>query len=225
MSVLLKLKLIPEWSQQWELPLLLDNHWIYMGYADLVLRLNGEKLDRESVARYYNACLVPGSPGLINRKPVGSGQTSHDEVIGAASLDKLMAHEILIYFALNDGNYDNKPAVPDPYEGRWNIKRIPFLNPYLVAATGGRPNPVSRLIWAGHVLLACWNAKSGQVGAHLRIWLMADKMRTYPECKLALTWWQRTMHKIGLTLSGALAIEPGCAVLAEAAGEEWRWPE
>lgn len=215
-----RLALAPGFSDQWQLPLYHNNPWIYLGYVQLVLRLMGQELNDGDVVAYYEACEVPGRPGLLNRFPGGAGgQTSHDEVMGAASLSQAFAREILAHLDLTDGNYDNFPERPDPNVLRWNIYRFPWLRPYLAACAGYNVSLVSQAVWSGHVV---WSALHPDgAGPALRIWLMGDKMRQYPLCYLALRFW-KSKQKRGL--NECLAIEPGILELAELAPKEWRWP-
>lgn len=207
------------WRFDYDLPIWHQNPHIYMAYADLVLRLRGEKLDPIAVDSYQYKCEI--EPGLLNRFPEGGGQTSHDEVMGAASFSTLQAERILWHLDRNDGEYDNRPDRPNAPE-RYNLYRFPWLRPYLAACALYRVSVYSQAIWSAHVVRAALKGKG--VGPHLRVWLMSDKMRRYPLCELAIRFWLSRMKKKGLTLKKALQVEPGIRNLSELAPEEWRWP-
>lgn len=219
MTVLESLKESKAWNSKYELPLMHNNPWIYMAYAEMILRFHGEELPLIPLHSYYAACEVKEQPGLIHRWPTAhGGNTSHDELMGAAHLDHEFATLILEYLDRNDGVYDDRAQDKEISPERWNLFRFPWLRPYLAACAGYRVGVFSQIMWISHVVYSAFTVKPGDVGPHLRIWLMADIMAGYPFCAIAIHFWKARVSK-QITLKRALSIEPG--VLDQWAPDEW----
>ncbi len=190
------------WDRKWDLPLVPahNNPWIYGAYAYQLMKLNGildfERRDLEfRFYKYFSLCTV--RQGLINRFPDGrGGQTSHDELMGAASINPLMAREIYFYLKISKGYYINRP---DELKGRkqffrHNIRRFPWAVCYIKLAGGINPSLFQTFYTYGHILL---NAYSGSEGGSLRVWLMREHLSKNKILKHAYKKWEKIKEKRG----------------------------
>ena len=214
------------WDAQWDLPIAKagGNPWIYMAYADLTLKLHGETLEREPIYEYAEACRV--AYGLFYRRPDGSfGPTSHDELIGIASLCSGLAAEVVQYLDDRDGLYETHG--PDAYPERYNVYRFLWLRPYLAARAGYRVSLISQAIWSLKLVVEAWSDRNGAKqgpGPRLRAWLMAAEMRRFPLCYLAWRFYRYMIERGGNTLRNDLMQEPAWPVLAEMAPLAYEHP-
>lgn len=239
MSAEFNLRESDAWDKRYELPLFpnFNNPWIYMAYADLALRLNKSPgIDRAKVVAHFQGCeaaaknRLPNERGMFARWPTGSDQTSHDEIMGAAHFHQDIARWILRYLDENGGNF-NQTGEPSKYPMRFNVYRMPYLRPYLVARAGFTPNPVEMAIWNAHLLWSAFTDRGeNNAGGRLRNWLMIAEMERFPICQPAIWFWRWRMAKRPMErLNYSLFIEPGSngsgsTVLAALAPEEWLTP-
>jgi hypothetical protein len=210
------------------------NPWIYSAYADLVLRLHGERLSGEAIVSYWAACAVgplKGIPnagaGLFFRRPDRQfGNTSHDEVMGAAHLNRKIGQIVLQHLDWSGGDY-NPLMLPEDRPGRWNLYRMIWLRPYLVAAAGFRMSPMDQVIWSLKLLVEMWSdsdsSKTGP-GPRLRAWLMSHHTRKHALCALAWRLYRWRMERKGCTLKHDLEQEPAWPVLSELATNKYEHP-
>ncbi len=213
------------WDKRYDLPLcpLNNNPWIYMAYADLVLRVRGEeKLDHRAVVKHYLDCQV--SSGKFFRWPHNlGGQTSHDEIMGAAYFNTGIARNILCYLDEHRGDY-NVTGEPARFM-QFNVYRLPWLKPYLLARAGLKVNWARQLILAAHFTYSAFtNSGPTNAGGRLRNWLMLSVVRDLPLVRASARLWVKRVSRTD-TLDGSLAIEPKEApILAYLAPEEWVFP-
>jgi hypothetical protein len=224
MTALERLRNSDAWDERWDLPVAKsgNNPWIYLGYAEMVLRLHGENLTSHRLTHFYAECTV--EPGLIKRFPGSTIPTSHDEVMGAASLRWGYAIEIYNYVLKTGGNYDSHGISPF---GRFNILRMPWLKAYLEARAGFNPSPWDKAFWIGRLLVGAILDRNGsKKGPRPRLmnWLMASAMRRFPSCYLAWLIYRWSITSWGNTLKHDLEQEPAWPVLAELATEEYAHP-
>ncbi len=215
------------WDSRYDLPLcpLNSNPFIYSAYADLILRLSGQKLDRIDVMNHFNRCQHEERDGRFWRWPDHSGgQNSHDEIMGACYFDDGIAIHILKYLDANNGDFNVTGEKPS----RWlqfNVYRLPWLKPYLIACSGRKVNLVRQAIFAAHITFSAFtNSGPDNAGGRLRNWLMLERMRDLPLVRAAARLW---IKRVGAkdTLKGSLAIEPREApILSELAPEGWVFP-
>ncbi len=213
------------WDDRYALPLcpLNSNPFIYMAYADLVLGLVDQRnLDRNWVRLHYLKC--EKSCGLFYRWPDHSGgQASHDEIMGAAYFSAWIADRILMYLDAHWGNYNVTGEKARFLQ--FNVYRLPWLKPYLLACAGLKVNWARQLILAAHFTYSAFtNSGPTNAGGRLRNWLMLSVVRDLPLVRASARLWVVRISKRD-TLKGSLAIEPKEApVLAYLAPEEWRFP-
>ncbi len=213
------------WDSRYDLPLcpLNNNPWCYMAYADLVLDVLGEpRLDRRTVVKHYFECQI--SEGKFFRWPHNlGGQTSHDEIIGAAHFNTGIARSILFYLDDHWGNYNVTGEKARFLQ--FNVYRLPWLKPYLLARAGYKVNWARQLIFAAHITFSAFtNSGPDNAGGRLRNWLMLERMRDLPLVRAAARLW---IKRVGAkdTLKGSLAIEPReVPILSELAPEGWVFP-
>ncbi len=216
------------WDSRYDLPLcpLNNNPWIYMAYADLILGIQGFELSRVQVKIHYYSCeAYPSHMGLFWRWPDKSGgQNSHDEIMGAAYFHPYIASSILNYLDSTNGDFNVTGEKPS----RWlqfNVYRLPWLKPYLLACAGRKVNLVRQAIFAAHITFSAFtNSGPDNAGGRLRNWLMLERMRDLPLVRAAARLW---IKRVGAkdTLKGSLAIEPReVPILSELAPEGWVFP-
>jgi hypothetical protein len=191
------------WDKRYGLPLIPrhSNPFIYCAYVFKLAKYYTDpsfpdlKVEWEASALEYSAlCNVAGN-GYFRRWPDGGGGTfSHDEMIGAAYLNRLNAASIGYALLKNDGIYDSDSEAK-------NVFRFLFLMPYLKARAGFKVSLPSQILWSAHVVTHAlrYNEKTGDSGT-LKIWLMAEEMIRFPICKLAYSFWRSRMLKKGRTL-------------------------
>jgi hypothetical protein len=215
------------WDSRYNLPLCPGNNnpWIYMAYAVLLMELSGDGsyVGRLMVENHFIKCEAAApkpAPGLFMRWPDGSGgQNSHDEIMGAAFLSPWIAKRILAYLDANDGEFNvtGEPETPMQF----NVYRMPFLRPYLLACAGTTPSPLSQAAWILSLAVDGLLRKKEDCGGALRFWLMTKVMERYPMCRLAIWFWKRRVQKIQ-TPKSCLTIEPGeHPIFGQCAPETW----
>ena len=226
MSLLDSLRNSSAWNYEWALPMgHSGNPHLYLAYCDMVLNLRGARVPRGEYLSFYFACEV--EPGLFKRWPDGAfGNTSHDEVIGAAAIDEHIAHGVLIHLDRTGGDY-NPLKLPETKPGRWNLYRMIWLRPYLVAASGFRMSPIDQVIWSLKLLVEMWSdsdsSKTGP-GPRLRAWLMSYHTRKHALCALAWRLYRWQIQRKGCTLKHDLEQEPAWPVLSELATNKYEHP-
>lgn len=216
------------WDARFGLPLFptTNNPWIYLAYLDRVLskHLIGA-IDREAVFAHFKRCEVDSekTPGRFRRWPDGrGGRNSWDEIVGAAYMSEKIARRILRYLDSTGGYWNDTSEAPPNHKIKFNVYRLVYLRPWLVARCGVKPSLCAQLIWAGHLLLAIRpNKKPGDQGGRLRNWIMFQAMREYPICRAAIKRWTKEMERAGHTLRDSLAREPRDAFLVSLAPKEW----
>jgi len=211
-----------------------NNPHIYCAYAELVLKMQDETVVDEYKA-FWELCSVAGKPGLFYRWPNSSGgPNSHDEVMGASSISKLIAGLILNYLDEQDGNFaSHGPDLKNPLRYnksplRYNIYRFIWLRPYLAACAGYKVGVIAQAIWCAKLILDSFrHPDSSKVGPgpRLRAWLMAEKMRDFPICNLVWGYYRSRLERKGLTLRHDLEQEPAWPALAELAPEKYLHPK
>lgn len=226
-----------------------NNPHIYAAYNDLALRLRGEHIERSEYMKFFLACTDPERPGVFYRWPGGrGGTTSHDECMGAAYFDVDIARSIVRYLDANGGEYDThrkgRPKISDLLKHRrltfrrvitailaslwrWNLYRILWFRPYLVACSGYRPSILDELIWSIFCLRAAFttvNISRVGPGRRLRVWLMAERMQHYPICRIAIRFWLWRINRSEATLSGDLRQEGGVPAVLQYAPARYSIP-
>lgn len=197
------------WDPRYNLPTLPNhnNPFIYMAYLDLAMRAyDGSQIERHLIWDFYAAC--EKESGLFYRWPDhGGGQISHDEVMGAAYFDPIIAKRILNYLDAHDGEFNVTGEPVDATGEKYNIYRMVWLRPYLMACCEDRPvSFISQIYWLVGLISDYFNEDAG--GGKLRTYLMASKMARFPMCKFFFDLWRTKMEKKGITFKTALAIEP-----------------
>lgn len=217
------------WDSLYNLPLCpgLNNPWLYMAYADMLMRLYADNsfISPVEAEMHFQRCeaavTTPNpAPGLFMRWPNGQGgQTSYDEILGAAYLSPWIARRILTYLDLSDGEF-YPGAVPGKVL-ETNVYRFFFIRPFLVAASGLMPSLISQFIWCLCLLFdALTRTKTDQGGA-LKFWLMSARMEKFPLCSVAVSLYKRHISRI-MTPKDCFLIEPKeCPIYAETAPVAW----
>lgn len=218
------------WDGRHDLPLapILNNPWIYSAYAALCMRLkDGGMFNRARVLAHFVACENGvQNPrqydlGCFARWPDGSGgMTSHDEIMGAAFHDPWIALRILGHLDRTGGVMNNTGELPsDPLGLQWNVYRMIFLRPYLLACAEYDVNIFDQFLWCVSLIASFATSPKGDAGTRLRNWLMADKMKRYKLCRAVIQVW---CTRIGMSPKECLAIEPGeYPVMSEIAPDSW----
>ncbi len=198
---LVKVRNSTAWDGNHNLPLIPqhNNPWIYSAYIMKCIQdemILGAGI-YERLYTHLKKCMV--EPGLFNRWPNGSGGvTSHDEIMGIAWHFPEAAKQILKYLMKNDGIYLNK-EVNNPE--RYNVYRMIFLKPFLLACAKYQVSVLSQIKWSVFLvydLLTHRKKKDLDCGGRLRIWIMLDRMESLPICKMTIWIWRRIMHSKGL---------------------------
>lgn len=214
------------WDSRFNMPTcpMNNNPWIYSAYAQKLMKQDGHLIDDSVISKFFDACSVPGNPGLFHRWPNLSGGTnSHDEILGAAYLSRDAAKKILDYLDSTDGVFSDLGEKSDnPLH--FNVYRMIFVRPFLVARA--YPDQVlgvlSQYVWSGHIFFDAFTHKAGDAGGALRNWIMFEEMSRFPICQAAIVVWKMRMNRLGLTPKTALAMEPHeCPVYADNAPVNW----
>lgn len=226
MTALERLRNSDAWNHAYGIPCGNGHHnpWIYLGYAEMVLRLNGEQIPSDKLNEFYLACAV--DVGLIKRWPDSTIPTSHDEVIGAAHMSREIAIDILTYLDRSGGDF-NPLGLPENRPERWNLYRFPWLRPYLAACSGWRVSLFAQAAWALKLVIEAFgdadSSKTGP-GPRLRAWLMAAEMRRFPLCLLAWKFYRWRIERRGCSLANDLRQEPAWPELAALAPDNYLHP-
>jgi hypothetical protein len=228
MSALDTLKNSTAWNEAYSLPLGTGhgNPHLYLAYVELVLRLRGERVDPIAYLAFYEKCEI--EPGLFYRWPDRSfGPTSHDEALGAPRMSELVAKRVLDYLETHDGEYLSHPEKASDKPLRFNLFRMPWLKPYLMACAGRTPNLVSQALWAAKIFISAFKDSDSYrtgPGPRLRAWLMASVMRKHLLCEVAWTFYAWQCRRRGCGLASDLRQEPGWPALAALAPNEYAFP-
>lgn len=204
------------WDYRYNLPLGPQNNnpWFYLNLALKVISSTGESIPIsiwERVASHAKAC--EKMPGLYHRWPrkpdeVTSDVTSHDELIGMASLSSALAENIYKYLVEHDGEYNNT-ELPDPF-GQWNLSRFFWFMTWLKSRAGIKISLLSQAAWAVHVVYDICRTTYGTQDAsgRLLIWTMLPEMEKYWLTGAVVDLWRWRMKKLEITPKTMLALEP-----------------
>lgn len=230
MTMLSRLETSDVWDEEWQLPIARagGNPHIYTAYCDLILKLYGEGIWAWKYDEFFASCTVPGQAGLFKRWPDGRfGNTSHDEVMGAAHMSNILAFLIIRRLDESGGTF-NPLGLPESKPERWNLYRMVWLRPYLSSRARYRVNLFEQLLWAAKVFISAFrdhkNWKVGP-GPRLRAWLMAYEMRRYPICLAAWRFYRKRMERAGCSLAHDLRQEPAWEVLTNMAPSPYIHPQ
>jgi hypothetical protein len=207
MSILDDFKNSTAWDNEYQLPLvpMHNNPGIYCAYSFKIMKAHGIPAFEEiqfihDFEIFAEKCRV--APGLFNRWPEArGGVTSHDEIMGMAYISRKLANEILMYLYESDGIYCNvleELTSRDPE--RFNVFRLPFLEPFLRARAGYRVGLWNQIKFMGFVMSDYLTRKrddTKDAGGMLRLWLMLDTMDKFKLCKLANDAWRARMKDYG----------------------------
>lgn len=216
-SALDRLKSSNAWDKRYDLPLFpqFNNPFIYLAYAKLALRSHNEALSQRDILKYIHGCYKNGT---FTRWPDGTGgQFSHDEVMGLSYLDEQRAAMCINILEKSDGTFDAGD------NEKKNMFRLIFLMPFLKACAGYRVGLVSQLLWSIHAVVTAMKYKPGSESGLLKMWLMMDKMKDYPICKLACAYFCINMQGRGLNPKVLFTkfYLTECPVMGEIAPEGW----
>jgi len=217
MTALEKLKTSNAWDSRYNLPTfpMLNNPFIYLAYAKLVLRSHNEALKEYDILEYILKCYKNGT---FTRWPDGTGgMFSHDEVMGISYLNEQRAAMCINILEKSDGTFD---AGDDEKK---NMFRLIFLMPFLKACAGYRVGLASQLLWSIHAVVTALKYKPGAESGLLKMWLMIDKMKDYPLSNLACIIFRINMQKRGLDPKFIFKryYLTECPVMGEIAPEDW----
>lgn len=221
------------WDNRYNLPLCdgYNNPWIYMAYADLLMRIQdptGPAIAPVEAENHFLKCeaAVPNGnpnrgPGLFMRWPDSTGgQTSHDEIMGACHLSSWIAKRIVLYLDAYDGEFNATGEKATVIE-QFNVYRMLFLKPYIRACANLKVSILSQLVWIFCLLVDAITRDPQDCGGALRFWLMCYTMNQYPLCRIAIAVWKWRTQRIQ-TLKGCLTVEPGdFKIYGQVAPETW----
>lgn len=190
------------WSLNYNLPIVEfhNNPHLYMAYAYKIIRL----WDKESAAKiipyfylYASQCQI--NFGLFYRYPdKRGGPTSHDELIGIASMSEFLAKHIYNYIKNHNGVYDNGEDPHVKYRFfRYNLYRFPWAIVYIKACAGYKLSCFDKFVFNLFLKLDMINYKGSNEGGRLRIWLMLDVMEKHIPKTVKL--WKKDMRAHGLS--------------------------
>lgn len=137
--------------------------------------------------RFFNLCKINEDTvfegkklknGAFSRFPGGrGGDTSHDEIMGAAYMDNGISAYLIDYLTKLDGQFTaNEVAL---YDESRNQFRFWWLMPFLKACAGYRVSLLSQFAWGLYAVIDAVGWK-GDCSGPLKTWLMYDKMKKYP---------------------------------------------
>lgn len=137
------------------------------------------------------------NPGTFSRFPGGrGGDTSHDEIMGAAYLYKSAAEYLVDYLTKTDGQFSINATAT--YDESRNQFRFWWLMAFLKACAGYRVSLVSQFAWGLYALYNAFTWK-GDCSGTLKVWLTLDKMKKYPlSAFFGFIWklWMEKKHKL-----------------------------
>lgn len=194
-----KIKESTVWDKNYNLPTIPrhNNGHIYCAYVTLTLEKLGENTSdiRASYIDFFNKCQLPN--GTFSRWPGGrGGDTSHDEIMGAAYMNDVFARSLIDYLTKMDGQFSVEKQ--EQYNERRNQFRFVWLMPFMKACAGYRVSLFSQAAWG---LYALYNAATwkGDCSGTLKVWLTLDRMKEYPlSAFFGFIWklWMEKKHKI-----------------------------
>lgn len=194
-----KIKESTVWDKNYNLPTIPrhNNGHIYCAYVTLILEKLGENTSdiRASYIDFFNKCQLPN--GTFSRWPGGrGGDTSHDEIMGAAYMNDVFARSLIDYLTKMDGQFSVEKQ--EQYNERRNQFRFVWLMPFMKACAGYRVSLFSQAAWG---LYALYNAATwkGDCSGTLKVWLTLDRMKEYPlSAFFGFIWklWMEKKHKI-----------------------------
>lgn len=194
-----KIKESTVWDINYNLPTIPrhNNGHIYCAYVTLILEKLGENTSdiRASYIDFFNKCQLPN--GTFSRWPGGrGGDTSHDEIMGAAYMNDVFARSLIDYLTKMDGQFSVEKQ--EQYNERRNQFRFVWLMPFMKACAGYRVSLFSQAAWG---LYALYNAATwkGDCSGTLKVWLTLDRMKEYPlSAFFGFIWklWMEKKHKI-----------------------------
>lgn len=215
------------WDSTYDLPLSPQNNnpWFYLALAMKVISLKDGSLPaeiHERIARHMMACRI--EPGLFKRWPKQSESdvTSHDELIGIASISRAQAEDIYHYLVTHDGEYNNS-ILPDPF-GQWNLSRFFWFIAWLKARAGIKLSFYSQILWSLHVVYDLIKTKPGtdDASGRLLIWIMLSEMENYWVTGPVVSLWRAVMKKKSITPKAMLSLEPSQnPILSELAPDQF----
>lgn len=194
-----KIKESTVWDKNYNLPTIPrhNNGHIYCAYVTLILEKLGENTSdiRASYIDFFNKCQLPN--GTFSRWPGGrGGDTSHDEIMGAAYMNDVFARSLIDYLTKMDGQFSVEKQ--EQYNERRNQFRFVRLMLFMKACAGYRVSLFSQAAWG---LYALYNAATwkGDCSGTLKVWLTLDRMKEYPlSAFFGFIWklWMEKKHKI-----------------------------
>jgi len=210
------------WSKEYKLPLVPqhNNPWIYCAYIIEIMRRHDLLIHPECLMAYYRKCTV--KPGLVNRWPGSGGVTSHDELIGLASvMGPKQCLEVLNYLDRNFGYYNNIQPKPKSIKEffRYNLYRMPYLRSYLSARSNRIVFPLGFFFFCALVLIDCLFGKDS--GGHLRVWIMLTHLsKKHWTAKILFKIFDTVLNVRQITLNKCLGDE--LPMLKIKGKENWR---
>lgn len=135
--------------------------------------------------------------GVYQRYPGCPGDTSHDEILGAASL----SHAVALHL-MSHGDRHRWVFAPDGVKPKWwNPKtwapwkgRFLWLRPYVKFCVTKRMNVWDRFIWSVFCVASTFAAPRDTDGKML-FWTMCEKLYwESPYCMWAIHYWHRRMR-------------------------------
>ena len=197
----------------------LNNPWIYAAYAKLNCDLSGQPTEFSARANeHFYHCETQHHNGLFYRWPhKRGGDTSHDEIIGAAYLSSILATNIYRYLEIHKWQFNNQNRKGKTLEF-W-MGRFIFLKPYLKARGNYKVNIFDQIIWSISLIASLINKPPGDGGGRLRNWLMSQEMKRFLICRVAINIWKKNT---GLSPKEAYALElPRYPVYQDTAPDKW----
>lgn len=194
-----KIKESTVWDKNYNLPTIPrhNNPHIYIAYVTMILQKLGEDTRdiKATYSMFINDCVLPD--GAFSRWPGGrGGDTSHDEIMGVAYMNKSRAAELIDYLTKMDGQFsvEKQPK----YSERRNVFRFAWLMPFMKACAGYRVSLFSQAAWGLYALYNAFTWK-GDCSGTLKVWLTLDKMKKYPlSAFFGFIWklWMEKKHKL-----------------------------
>ncbi len=174
-----------------------DNGLLFSATYLKLLSLQTSSVDWEKETAWFRAlvreCQI--EPGLIRRYPGDIGVQSHDDLVGIAWFDPVLAREILFY------GEDHKYSWNTEYPGVWRLRtffyRIGGFVPFLKARSGFDLNWFDKLNVALSFLLNTREPSSETSGRCL-LYLMANALESTDSWLVqdAIKYWRLRMNQL-----------------------------
>lgn len=211
------------WTAAFEIPgvPLHRNPHIYCAYMTKLAKrwpvawLIYEQLILPNILDYIQKCESP--LGFVSRFPE-SGETSHDEIMGAAYHSNEYAQRALAFLDRRDG-----VLTPEGDDETKNVYRFIFLRPYLRACAGERLGIATQLAYISSLLPEIFTGAKGKgTSGILMQWMMNEKMEKFPLVAAFIGMWRWRLEAQGCTAQKIFQTSylTECPIFAQLAQED-----